>query len=156
MFSYRECRLADCATWIELNKEFMASEIQDEDLWNNTNKVSDAQFESTFLSGLETPERAGLLLFTEDDRPIGFTNLMIVFRVWSHGLACIVDDLYLKESSRGKGYGKLAMGYIEEYAKAKNCKRIQFQSELTNPEAEKFYRKLGFIPTDMKFYVKYF
>ncbi len=44
---------------------------------------------------------------------------------------------------------------LEEYAKERGCKRIQFQSELTNPNAMEFYRAIGYQPADMKFYVKY-
>ena len=156
MFGFRECNKSDCDLWIELNREFMAGEIQDDSLWNDTDKVSDEQFKDTFYAGLDNPDRARFLLFEDNGEPIGFANLMIVFSVWTHGLAGIIDDLYLRETIRGKGYGRKAMAVIEEYIKSLGCKRIQFQSELTNPDAEKFYRALGFIPTDMKFYVKYF
>ena len=156
MFKYRECKVADCDNWIDLNREFMASEIQDNDLWNGADTVNNEQFIETFKSGLNTPERVRFLLFEEDSIPVGFTNLMVIYSVWTHGLACIVDDLYLRECVRGKGYGRQAMAYIEEYAKSIGCKRIQFQSEITNPGAESFYRAIGYNPADMKFSVKYF
>lgn len=156
MFKYRECKIDDCDIWIELNREFMASEIQDNELWGGADTASDEQFRDTFMSGLDTPERARFLLFEDDGLAVGFANLMIIYSVWTHGLACIVDDLYFREGVRGKGYGRKAMTYVEEYAKTIGCKRIQFQSELTNPDAENFYRAIGYIPADMKFYVKYF
>lgn len=156
MFKCRESSVTDCDNWIDMNREFMASEIQDDDLWGGAGTVSNEQFRETFKSGLDTPERVRFLLFEEDSIPIGFANLMIIYSVWTHGLACIVDDLYLRASVRGKGYGRQAMAYIEEYAKSIGCKRIQFQSEITNPGAESFYRTIGYHPADMKFYVKYF
>ncbi len=39
MFSYRLYRESDKDCWITLNRMFMAEEIQDNDLWNDTNKV---------------------------------------------------------------------------------------------------------------------
>ena len=36
-----------------------------------------------------------------------------------------------------------------------SCRRIQFQSELTNPGATEFYKAIGYQPADMKLYVKY-
>ncbi len=39
MFSYRLCRESDKDCWITLNRMFMAEEIQDNDLWNDTNTV---------------------------------------------------------------------------------------------------------------------
>lgn len=81
---------------------------------------------------------------------------MTIFSVWTHGLAFIIDDLYLRKECRGKGYGRQAMEIIEQFAKKRGCKRLQFQSEFTNPDAMKFYIAVGYTPTDMKFYVKYF
>ena len=49
MFSFRLCRESDKDCWITLNRMFMEEEIQDHDLWNDTNKVSDEQFSNTFL-----------------------------------------------------------------------------------------------------------
>ena len=156
MFRFRECVKDDAEIWVQLNRECMAEEIQDDNLWNNTSKVSNEQFNETFRYGLEMPERVRFLIFEEDNEPVGFANLMIIYSVWTHGLACIVDDLYLRTKVRGHGYGRTAMEYIEKYAQSNGCKRIQFQSELSNPGAENFYKAIGFTPSDMKFYVKYF
>lgn len=155
MFEFRACDKGDCRIWTELNRAFMAEEIQDEGLWNNTDSASDEEFQQTFEAGLATPERARFLMFFEDGAPVGFANLMIIFSVWSHGLALIIDDLYLLPEHRGKGYGAKAMEFIENYARELGCKRLQFQSELTNPGAMEFYKAVGYTPADMKFYVKY-
>lgn len=155
MFTCRLCEKTDCKTWIQLNRAFMAEEIQDDELWNNTDQVSDGQFAETFYSALEVPNMIRLLLFEEDGVPMGFANLMIIFSVWTHGKAMVVDDLYLDKLVRGKGYGRMAMEMIENLAKQCGCRRLQFQSEETNPGAMAFYMAVGYQPTDMKFYVKY-
>lgn len=95
-------------------------------------------------------------MFEEDGKPVGFANLMTIFSVWAHGKAIILDDLYIVPEVSGKGYGKQCLQYIEEFAKERNYKRLQFQSEATNPNAMEFYIAMGYTPTDMKFYVKYF
>lgn len=81
---------------------------------------------------------------------------MTIYSIWTHGKALILDDLYLRPSARGKGYGKNSLELIEQFAKERGCKRLQFQSEITNPNAMEFYISQGYNPTDMKFYVKYF
>lgn len=53
MFKGRVASAVDCEIWIMLNREFMAGEIKDDDLWNNTDKVSDKQFEDTFNEALK-------------------------------------------------------------------------------------------------------
>ena len=87
---------------------------------------------------------------------MGFANLMTIYSVWTHGKALILDDLYLRPQVRGKGYGRQALVYIEKFAQERGCKRLQFQSEVTNPNAMEFYISQGYSPADMKFYVKYF
>lgn len=155
MLTYRLCKASDCTIWTKLNREFMEEEIQDESLWNNADRVEDAKFYNTFAEALDAKELISLILFEEDGRVVGFANLMTIFSVWSHGKALILDDLYLIPEARRKGYGKQALMYIEKYAKDIGCKRLQFQSELTNPNAMEFYMAMGYTPADMKFYVKY-
>lgn len=155
-FTARLCNQEDCCIWIKLNRAFMEEEIQDDALWNDTSQSDDTRFSQTFSDGLDAPERVKFLLFEANGVPVGFANLMIIFSVWTHGLAMIIDDLYLVPECRGKGYGRKAMEIIEQYAKSEGCKRIQFQSEVTNPNAMEFYIALGYAPADMKFYVKHF
>ena len=156
MFTYRLCDKADKECWIAMNREFMAEEIQDDDLWNNTNETSDEQFSNTFMEALASDDLFSLMIFEEDDKPVGFANLMTIYSIWTHGKALILDDLYLRSETRGKGYGKKSLEFIEQFAKERGCKRLQFQSEVTNPNAMEFYITQGYNPMDMKFYVKYF
>lgn len=156
MLRYHLCNERDCAVWIKLNRAFMSEEINDNELWNNANRISDEAFREIFLQGLQRPDMVRFMLFEEDEEPIGFANLMLVYSVWSHGLAMIVDDLYFIPGNRGQGNGRDAMEMIEAYAKKQGCKRIQFQTEPTNPDAKEFYRAIGYHPADMYFYVKYF
>ena len=101
MFTYRLCNESDKEYWIAMNREFMAEEIQDDDL-------------------------ISLMIFEEDDKPVGFANLMTIYSIWTHGKALILDDLYLRPQTRGKGYGKQALVFIEQFAKKRGCKRFQF------------------------------
>lgn len=155
MFRYRECDRGDCSIWLELNKAFMMEEIRGNELWKDVNRVSDQEFRETFLTGLTERDHVRFLMFEEDEEPVGFANLMIVYSVWTHGRALIIDDLYFRPGERGSGKGKRAMEMIEEYAKTLGCKRVQLQAELSNPGAMEFYKAIGYQSADMKFYVKY-
>lgn len=156
MFTYRLCNNKDYEIWIKLNKAFMHEEIQDDTLWNNTNQESEDRFYNTFSEALNSEELINMLIFEENGKPVGFANLMTIFSVWSHGRAIILDDLYIIPEARGKGYGKKSLKFVEEFAKERKYKRLQFQSEETNANAKGFYSAMGYMPTDMKFYVKYF
>ena len=154
MLNFRLCEQEDKNIWIKLNREFMDFEIQDEELWCNTSKVSDEIFANTFKEALTNSEMISLMHIEEDEKIIGFANLVIIFSVWSHGKAMIIDDLFIKEEYHGKGYGKKSFEYIEKYAIELGCKRLQFISEKTNPNAYEFYRHIGYQPEDIYFYVK--
>ncbi|QAT42613.1 GNAT family N-acetyltransferase [Aminipila luticellarii] len=151
----RVCEEQDKEQWISLNREFMAYEIQDAEFWNNTASNSDENFAQTFKEAFHHPELITLLMIEKEDGAIGFANVMTLFSVWSHGKALCLDDLYIKKEYRGNGVGRRVMKYIEEYGREHGFKRLQFQSEFTNPEAHKFYSKLGYTSESMNFYVRY-
>ena len=155
MFDYRECNERDCTVWVEMNRAFMREEIREGDVWNDANQISNSEFREIFLKGLTMPDHIRFLMFEEDEEPVGFANLMLVYSVWSHGTAMIIDDFYFAVGHRGRGFGRRAIEMIAEYAKELGCKRLQLQAEFTNPDAIEFYKAIGFLKTDMEFFVKY-
>lgn len=154
MLRYRLCNEKDCSIWIQMNREYMSDEVNDNELWNEADHISNEEFRDVFMKGLRAPEQVKFILFEEDEEPVGFANLGLFFSVWGHGKTMIVDDFYFMPGIRGKGHGRRGMEMIEEYARELGCKRIQFQS-LSNSAME-FYKAIGYQPADMKFYVKYF
>lgn len=145
----------DKQSWIRLNREFMEFEIQDDNLWNHIDKAKDDELGEVFDEALERPEHITIFMIEDNEDIIGFANLMTVFSVWSEGFALIIDDIYIKSEKQGKGLGRKAMEEIENYARSKGYKRLQFQSEETNPGAKAFYTALGYEPAAMSFYVRY-
>lgn len=156
MLHWRMCGPEDCKLWIQLNREFMAYELQDGALWNDADKAGDTRFAQTFQEALDSPELIDLLLFEVDSQPAGFATLLKVYSVWSHGKALILDDLFLRREYRGQGYGRQALEIVEARARELGCRRLQFQSETTNPNAKGFYTAMGYQPRQLYFYVKYF
>lgn len=155
MFTYRKCNKNDVDIWIKLNRLFIEEELQGESGWNNIENSKKEEFEQTFFEALEYSNLISLILFSENNQIVGFANLLHIYSIWSHGKALYLDDLYLIPEIRGKGYGRKAMEIIEEIARNNHCKRLQFLSEIKNQDAMEFYKKLGYRPMDMKFYIKY-
>lgn len=152
----RLCNINDRNNWIRLNRAFMAYELSDEGFWNNADAISNEQFGTIFEEALNSPELITMMMIEEEKETIGFANLMTIFSVWAHGKTLILDDLFISDEYRGKGLGRKTMAYIESYAKNNGYKRLQFQSEFSNPGAYEFYTKLGYKSEDMHFYVRYF
>ena len=156
MLTFRLAIGNDAKDWIRLNREFMAFELTDGAPWGDAAGVSDEEFNRIFSEALSQPERIRLLLVEEDGKAVGFANLLIIYSVWAHGKALFMDDLYLDESVRGKGYGKRTLEYIESYGKDLDCKRLQFYAENSNPNAKAFYRAMGYDTEELNVYIKYF
>lgn len=151
----RKAELRDKANWVRLNREFMDFEIQDNNLWNNIDMAEKEELAEVFAEALKRPENITIFMIEKDGETIGFANLMTIFSVWSEGYALVIDDLYITAENQRKGYGRIVMKEIEDYALRKGYKRLQFQSEETNPGAKAFYSKIGYKPVDMNFYVRY-
>lgn len=133
----------------------MAYEIPEEETWNEAALVSAEELRATFADALSKPDLIELIVFEDDGVIVGFANLMITYSVWSQGLALILDDLYVGEVHRGKGYGRKALECTEEIAKERECKRLSFYSRDSNPHSKDFYIAMGYSPVDMKYYAKY-
>ena len=151
----RLAEMKDMTDWIRLNREFMDFEIQDNNLWNNIDLAENEELAEVFAEALKSPENIAIFMIEDDDKTIGFANLVKIFSVWSEGFALMIDDLYLADEYQGRGYGTKVMEEIEDYARRNNFKRLQFQSEESNPGAKAFYTKIGYRPAAMSFYVSY-
>ncbi|MEK9179386.1 MAG: GNAT family N-acetyltransferase [Patescibacteria group bacterium] len=96
---------------------------------------------------------AVFLILRDKDDPIGF-----VFLKWNgkptHPEYPDMEDLYIREDMRGKGYGTKLIDECEQRAKEKGFKKIGLAVNPTeNLIAKKLYEKLGYIHDGKKSYV---
>ena len=61
------------------------------------------------------------------------------------GGVCEVKDFIVKKESRGKGFGKILLQYLEKICKEKGCHKIRIET-LKNSLAYEFYLKNGYEP----------
>lgn len=64
------------------------------------------------------------------------------YSTWK-GKAIYLEDLVVKETERGKGYGKLLLDAIVMEARATNSRQVRWQVLDWNEPAINFYKKLG-------------
>ncbi|HHX13720.1 MAG TPA: GNAT family N-acetyltransferase [Clostridiales bacterium] len=155
----RKCRLEDCDTWVTLNQQYVNSELAEVDFW--CLKYIDAKeqfevFKRTFYAALREPEHCILFAIEADGNIVGFANCMTIFSIWAHGRALVLEDLFIVEDARGKGYGRETMLQLKQYAKDQGYKRLQFKTFSSDVDAADFYRKMGYTFTTMNFYRHYF
>ena len=77
-------------------------------------------------------------LINENDENLGY------FAVEPRETELFLSKFYLKSSQRGKGYGRKAMGFIEQIAKEKKLPKITLTANKYNTNSIKIYGKLGF------------
>ena len=70
---------------------------------------------------------------------VGYLILTYIFSFEYQGRIAFLDELYIKESSRGKGIGKQAINFIKEQAALTNVKLIYLELENHNENAQKLY-----------------
>lgn len=151
----RRCEEKDRDTWVKLNTEFMMQELGGNRFWLETKERGLKLLEESFDRALKNYPAVILLLFEEDGKTIGFVNLNMIYSVWSNGDALIVDDFFICEEYRGKGYGQEGLVLVEKYAMDNNVKRIQFHSGTEDERILGVWDEYGYKPSDMRFYMRY-
>jgi len=56
----------------------------------------------------------------------------------------LVEDVFVKENYRDKGYGTKIMKVLIEEAKKSGCYKLICTSRFSRPKVHRFYKKLGF------------
>ena len=82
------------------------------------------------------------LLLCEGKTPIGFLYLTTCYSCEVGGVCLFIEELFLKEAFRGKGYGKMVMDWLaREYP---DCRRLRLEVTQVNQTAIRLYEKCGF------------
>lgn len=148
----RKCTLEDKKDWVRLNKQFIEYEYKDENVWNSPLKFGNLEEDfELILNDTSTI----LFAIIEEEKMIGFMNIQCFYSIWSHGKVFFLDDFFIEENFRRKGYGEKALKDLQKYAKKSGIKRIQLMAENTNPRAIKFYKKHKFNEQEIHLFLKY-
>ena len=148
----RKCTLEDKKDWVRLNKLFIEYEYKDENIWNSPLKFGNLEEDfELILNDTSTI----LFAIIEEEKMIGFMNIQCFYSIWSHGKVFFLDDFFIEENFRRKGYGEKALKDLQKYAKKSGIKRIQLMAENTNPRAIEFYKKHKFNEQEIHLFLKY-
>ncbi|MDN3655215.1 GNAT family N-acetyltransferase [Ferruginibacter paludis] len=79
---------------------------------------------------------------TADKNIVGFASFFFAYYSWS-GKAIYLDDLYVINSFRKHGIGKMLLHQIIELAKNSACKKVRWQVSKWNSNAIEFYQKMS-------------
>lgn len=95
---------------------------------------------------LERPE-LGFIWMAFDENGVG--GICVISYAISTSLGAVVaklDDVSVKSDRRGKGIGSALINQLKEQLRKESVMRIDVAVHMDNPEARRFYEKLGFAP----------
>ena len=90
--------------------------------------------------------RAKVLLGELDNKIIGFALYFYNFSTFVGRKGLYLEDFYILQEHRNKGYGKLFFKELLKIAKDNNCGRMEWVCLNWNKPSIEFYNKLGAKP----------
>lgn len=93
-------------------------------------------------------KRVEVIFAMLDDEPIGFALFFHNFSTFVGRLGLYLEDLYVDDTYRGKGYGKALFLELTRIARERNCGRMEWCALKWNKSAIDFYHSLGAVTMD--------
>ena len=103
--------------------------------------IPESYHEKTFSELMRSDCYAECLFFEENNETVGYALLAKTFSQEAGGLAVWIEELYLKEQYRSKGFGSEFFNWLFVNVPAK---RYRLEVEADNLRAKKMYEKMGF------------
>lgn len=95
----------------------------------------------------DTPH-AKVIIGEYQGKPVSFALYFHNFSTFLGRPGIYLEDLYVQPDMRGKGLGKILLGYLASLAKELNCGRLDWWVLDWNKPAIDFYQSLGAQPMD--------
>jgi diamine N-acetyltransferase len=93
---------------------------------------------------LNDPHLGAAWLILDTDRPVGYIVLCFGYSLEWLGRDAFVDEFYLREEYRGRGWGRKAMAFLEQAAREFGVRALHLEVVEENTSALQLYSKLGF------------
>ena len=80
--------------------------------------------------------------------PVGFALFFHNYSTFLGKPGIYLEDLFVDERHRGKGFGKALLVYLARLAKERDCRRLEWSVLDWNEPSINFYKSLGAAPKD--------
>jgi GNAT superfamily N-acetyltransferase len=105
--------------------------------------------DNAFLAGVERlideRDTEFLLAAPDDDSPpSGVVQLRFRRGIWRAGGDCLVEDVYVDASARGRGVGRALLELATERALERGCRRMELDVNEANEAGLALYESFGF------------
>ena len=84
---------------------------------------------------------------------VGFTHVVLHPNTWNSSYCCYLEDLFVSESVRGQGVGRMLIEQVYDFATLNECNRVYWTTQEGNKTARSLYDTMA-TKTDMVQYRK--
>lgn len=144
MFEIKPIKAEDHSSWLELWQGYLTFYQA-----NLDQKITEETF-NRIISG----EINGAVAKDESGQLIGLVHWLTQRSTWSIEEICYLEDLFVAESQRGKGFGSALIEHVQNWAKENGVSKIYWLTAETNLTARSLYDKIakrtGFIHYEIK------
>lgn len=138
-YTIRQADINDVSTILSFIKELAEYE-------NMSDRV--VATEELLKEWLFEKKKAEVLLAMEGDKPVGFALYFYNFSTFLGRAGIYLEDLFVKEEYRGKGYGKALLKELARIAVSQGCGRLEWCCLDWNQPSIDFYLSLNAVPMD--------
>ncbi|TKH04333.1 GNAT family N-acetyltransferase [Peribacillus simplex] len=115
-------------------------------------QTSDPGRAREFLRERLTNGESVVFMAFDEGNPIGFVQLYPSFSSVSMMRSWVLNDLFVKESARKKGFGEELLNAAIAFARETGAKGVSLETGKDNVNAQKLYEKIGFARESNHFY----
>lgn len=131
----RKAKIEDCPKILELIHDLALYEKEPESVKTTVEDLERDGFgEKPFFQ---------CLIAELDGEVVGFSLYFFTWSTWEGRPSLYLEDLYVKDAGRGKGFGLSLLKALAKIAVDKDCKRFEWSVLDWNDLARDFYHKLG-------------
>lgn len=113
---------------------------------------SDRDGARNFLNDRLNNEESVVFMAFDDTEAIGFVQLYPSYSSVSMKQIWVLNDLYVKETGRGKGFGEALLRRAIAFAEEAGAKGLLLETGKENVTAQGLYEKIGFVQETNYFY----
>jgi diamine N-acetyltransferase len=104
---------------------------------------------------LSDPNLCRVWCVLDGEAPVGYVVIAFGYSLEWLGRDAFVDEFYLLQEYRGRGWGRNTMAFVEDAARTLNVRALHLEVVQQNAAALKIYRKLGFKDRESTFLSKW-
>ncbi len=98
---------------------------------------------------IKQPEVGMVFCAVDGTSVVGMVSILFTVSTAEGGRVAWLEDMVVHPSRRGQGIGERLINEAKSSALAAGCSRITLLTDATNNQALKFYRKAGFLQSQM-------